>query len=530
MSNSILRYLKEYPSNDHLPNPKGSLSTSIPSSAIASANKQVRAVLEKSNKRGKYNKYSDKERAKIGKFSAENGTKACVRKYSKQFTSINESTVRRFKRQYHEEVSRKRKNGENESVTELVINKRGRPVILGESLDEIVKKYILTIREADGIVNTPIVIAGARGIVHKIDRTMLTKYGGPASLTRGWANSILKRINFTRRAGTTQAKISPQDFEKQQIKFLQEIVDIVTMEDIPPELIINWDETGLYLVPSSNWTMAQKGTKRIRIRGLKDKRMITGVFCGSLIGEFLPPQLIYGGKTDQCHPVAPFPADWDIHHNIKHWSNEVTMIRYLKTVIVPFIASTRALLGVDNKQAALAIFDCFRGQVTEQVVSVLSESNIHSVIVPPNCTDRLQPLDLTVNKMAKDFLKREFQEWYTKEISKKYNTSTGIMDGLVDLSTSRMKNVGVSWLIRLYDHINNNPLNVVNGFLAAHIQQSIVTGKPTIDKRPATQTDTNSSDEETDSDDDEFDDNAESEDNEEIDDHDSEDNTESEDN
>ena len=206
------------------------------------------------------------------------------------------------------------------------------------------------------------------------------------------------------------------------------------------------------------------------------------------------------------------------------------MIRYLKTVIVPFIASTRALLGVDNKQAALAIFDCFRGQVTEQVVSVLSESNIHSVIVPPNCTDRLQPLDLTVNKMAKDFLKREFQEWYTKEISKKYNTSTGIMDGLVDLSTSRMKNVGVSWLIRLYDHINNNPLNVVNGFLAAHIQQSIVTGKPTIDKRPATQTDTNSSDEETDSDDDEFDDNAESEDNEEIDDHDSEDNTESEDN
>ena len=69
MSNSILRYLKEYPSNDHLPNPKGSLSTSIPSSAIASANKQVRAVLEKSNKRGKYNKYSDKERAKIGKFT-----------------------------------------------------------------------------------------------------------------------------------------------------------------------------------------------------------------------------------------------------------------------------------------------------------------------------------------------------------------------------------------------------------------------------------------------------------------------------
>lgn len=235
--------------------------------------------------------------------------------------------------------------------------------------------------------------------------------------------------------------------------------------------------------------------------------MITGVFCGSLIGEFLSPQLLYGGKTDRCHPLAPFPADWDIHHNIKHWSNEVTMIRYLKNVIVPFIASTRELLGVDDTQAALAIFDCFRGQVTEQVVSVLSENNIHSVVVPPNCTDRLQPLDLTVNKMAKAFLQREFQEWYSKEISRKYDASKGIMEGLVDLSTSRMKNVGVSWLIRLYDHINNNPLNIVNGFLAAHIQQSIDAGKPTIAKHSTPLTDTDSSDQETDSDDEEIDSN-----------------------
>ena len=128
---------------------------------------------------------------------------------------------------------------------------------------------------------------------------MLAEYGGPAQLTRGWANSILKRMNYTRRTGTTQAKITPKDFEEHRVNFLQEITDIVTMENIPPHLIINWDQTGLYLVPSSNWTMAEKGKKRVSIRGLKDKRMITGYFV-ALIGEFLPPQLIYGGKTDRC--------------------------------------------------------------------------------------------------------------------------------------------------------------------------------------------------------------------------------------
>ena len=77
-------------------------------------------------------------------------------------------------------------------------------------------------------------------------------------------------MNFTKRAGTTQAKIAPNQFEEQQVNVLLEIVDIITMENIPPDVIINWDQTGLYLVPSANWTMAQKGNKSIR--GLQDEK------------------------------------------------------------------------------------------------------------------------------------------------------------------------------------------------------------------------------------------------------------------
>ena len=41
-----------------------------------------------------------------------------------------------------------------------------------------------------------------------------------------------------------------------------------------------------------------------------------------------------------------------------------------------------------------------------------------------------------------------------------------------------MKSIGVTWLIRLFEHISNNPCNIVNGFLAAGISQSIDGGKP----------------------------------------------------
>ena len=69
------------------------------------------------------------------------------------------------------------------------------------------------------------------------------------------------------------------------------------MEEIPPDLIFNWDQTGISIVPGSNWTMELKGTKRIEIVGVNDKRQITALFCGTITGEFFPLQLIYQGTS-----------------------------------------------------------------------------------------------------------------------------------------------------------------------------------------------------------------------------------------
>ena len=31
------------------------------------------------------------------------------------------------------------------------------------------------------------------------------------------------------------------------------------VEEIPPQLILNWDQTGIHLVPASSWTMDKRG-------------------------------------------------------------------------------------------------------------------------------------------------------------------------------------------------------------------------------------------------------------------------------
>lgn len=52
--------------------------------------------------------------------------------------------------------------------------------------------------------------------------------------------------------------------------------------------------------------MAKRGEKSVSIKGLSEKRNITRTFVITLAGEFLPLQIIYGGKTDATQEIFNF--------------------------------------------------------------------------------------------------------------------------------------------------------------------------------------------------------------------------------
>ena len=83
--------------------------------------------------------------------------------------------------------------------------------------------------------------------------------------------------------------------------------------NIPSELIINIDQTPLKYVPVGNTTLAPRGETSVTVEGSADKRMITGTFAITLQGEFLPIQLIYGGKTAQSLPRFKFSEDFSLN-------------------------------------------------------------------------------------------------------------------------------------------------------------------------------------------------------------------------
>lgn len=281
------------------------------------------------------------------------------------------------------------------------------------------------------------------------------------------AYHLLGRMNFVRRKATTsKSKHTPQNFSELKETFLNDIAAVVGMEEIIPELVLNWDQTGIHLVPASAWTMDKMGSKRVEISGINDKRQITAVFCGSAAGDFLPLQLVYKGKTSRCHLHFQFPAGWLVSHSPKHWSTEETMIEYIEIIIIPYVESYREFLN-DPNQSAVVIMDNFKGQVTTAVNNLLDAHNIYVCLIPPNTTDVLQPMDASVNKPAKDFLKRKFEEWYSNEVTKQLHGITNIKSvelQPIDFSMASVKELSAKWLVEMSDYIANNPQFIVHGF------------------------------------------------------------------
>ena len=102
-------------------------------------------------------------------------------------------------------------------------------------------------------------------------------------MTQGWAQYLLNRMGYVKRKASSIAKVTVEDFASVQAQFLLDIQAFVELEEIFFELVFNWDHTGIQYAPVSNWTLEKKGTIRVEIAGLNDKRQMTVIFAGNMV-------------------------------------------------------------------------------------------------------------------------------------------------------------------------------------------------------------------------------------------------------
>ena len=138
----------------------------------------------------------------------------------------------------------------------------------------------------------------------------------------------------------------------------------------------------------------------ISIAPSDDKCQITAVVVTSMSGECIPIQLLYQGKTVRCHPkVSP---------------RKFGCVAQYKPLVKR---------GDDDQVYKGHCSRCFFKKRSTETGPCLScsylfkENNIVAIRVLSNCTDKLQPIVVSVNKPIKDMMRRKFQTWYASKVA-----------------------------------------------------------------------------------------------------------------
>ena len=171
-----------------------------------------------------------------------------------------------------------------------------------------------------------------------------------------------------------KAKVIAFDFDAYKAQFMFDVQCIVELEEIPVDLVTNWDHTGIHYEPVSNWMLAEESSKRVEIAGVDDKQQIMAVFAGNRSGNFLPPQIIYAGKSKRSIPSVNFLENWHVTHTENHWANEKITEDYIQLIILPYVTQKRKYLSLADNHPTLVIFDRFKGQCTERILSLLVDN------------------------------------------------------------------------------------------------------------------------------------------------------------
>jgi hypothetical protein len=106
-------------------------------------------------------------------------------------------------------------------------------------------------------------------------------------------------------------------------------------------LVVNSDQTAIYVRPTAEQTYETKGVKAVRSLGKDEKRQITGMVSLASSGSMLPLQLIFQGKTTVVVPNHVEAKEvvrkgWDLTNSENHWSNQTTMKRFVEKVLDPW--------------------------------------------------------------------------------------------------------------------------------------------------------------------------------------------------
>lgn len=242
-------------------------------------------------------------------------------------------------------------------------------------------------------------VAEQNGLPHRFNRDK--KIAG-----RDWLTGFRKRnpgISLRKPEATSAARA--MGFNKPQVeKFFKVYEDLISKEGILGSRIYNVDESALSTVHIPQKVFATTGKKQVGALTSAERGMhVTMVVCMNPAGNFVPPSLIFPRKNWKHELIDGAPMGT---LGIAHESGWMTGEVFLKW-LQHFINYVKA----SKEDKVLLIVDGHSSHKYVEVLKLAKENGVFLLCLPPHCTHRLQPLDVSFYGPMKTYYYQEVSRW-----------------------------------------------------------------------------------------------------------------------
>lgn len=221
-----------------------------------------------------------------------------------------------------------------------------------------------------------------------------------------WLEGFLKRnkdISLRKPEPTSAARA--QAFNRPQVqKFFELYGNLLESENLTPHRIYNADESGLSTVQKPQKILATTGRKQVGVITSAERGTNTTVVCCvNAVGTYVPPMLIFPRKYMKHELVDEAPPGTLGVAQQSGWMTTDIYLKWLKH-FQSFVKSSindKVILIVDGHASHKGI----------ECLEFAKQNGIIIICLPPHCTHRMQPLDVSFFAPLKIYFSQDISKW-----------------------------------------------------------------------------------------------------------------------
>lgn len=304
-----------------------------------------------------------------------------------------------------------RKAAEQYNIPKSTINRKVR----GKHMNPVGHPTVLS-REDEEMLVQNIVIAGNWGFpfsrkdIQYVVKSYLDRRGiQPKQFSNNlpgqcWCRNFLKRNRqlLSERLAENIKRCRAAVNHETMKKYFAELK--ISLEGVPPERILNFDETNITDDPGKSKVVVRKGTKYPEKIMDSSKASVSVMFTGSASGVLLPPYVVYKAEHLYDSWKEGGPKYCRYNRSKSGWFDSVIFKDYFQTVVVPYFQR----LGPGTN---VVICDNLASHKAVDIVEMCEQYNIRFVLLPANSTHLCQPLDVAYFRPLKRVWKNTLEKW-----------------------------------------------------------------------------------------------------------------------